>query len=118
MVRKSGERLSSLIILRKIIYLISPKKFYKNFYQDLESVLDSKKVKYFQLRFKKEKKYRIIQISKKIKKLHKNIKSNLLLTTKIDVAKIVNADGCHLGQKDGSILEAKKNLKKIDSNAF
>ena len=69
MVRKSGERLSSLIILRKIIYLISPKKFYKNFYQDLESVLDSKKVKYFQLRFKKEKKYRIIQISKKIKKI-------------------------------------------------
>jgi len=111
-VRKSGERLSSLIILRKIIYLISPKKFYKSFYQDLESVLNSKRVKYFQLRFKNEKKYRIIRISKKIKKITQKHKVKFIINDKIDIAKIVNADGCHLGQKDGSILEAKKYFKR------
>ena len=29
-----------------------------------------------------------------------------------DISKIINADGCHLGQSDGSVIKAKKYLKK------
>ena len=30
----------------------------------------------------------------------------------IPALRIVNADGCHLGQKDDSVIDAKKNLKQ------
>ena len=97
---------------KRFIYLISPNKI-KNgkFYSDLNQVLSSKKVSFFQLRLKKESFKNQIYIGKKIKKICKKHKVKFLINDNPVVAKKVNADGCHLGQKDMKILNAKKILK-------
>ena len=99
---------------KKFIYLISPKSIVnsKEFFKDLELVLKSKKVFFFQLRLKKENKKKIIYIGKKVKKICKENKVNFIINDNPNVAKIIGADGCHLGQKDTSIIKAKKILKK------
>ena len=98
--------------MRKFLYLISPKVININFYEDLEEVLSSGKVKYFQLRLKKYESSKLIKIAKKIKKITKKLKVKFIINDYAQVAKKVNADGCHLGQSDGSIKNARKLLKK------
>ena len=98
--------------MRKLVYLISPNKINNDFYDHLKKVLSAKNVKFFQLRLKKVKKNKIITIAKKIRKITRKCKVKLIINDNANIAKIVNADGCHLGQKDGSILETKKYLKK------
>ena len=98
--------------MRKFVYLISPKKISSNFYNDLHKVLAAKNVKFFQLRLKKIKVKETIQIVKKIRKILKKYSVKLIINDNPYIAKITNADGCHLGQKDGSILNAKKYLKR------
>jgi len=98
--------------LKKLIYLISPKKIYSNFYDDLTKVLAFRNVKFFQLRLKKTKKIKIIKIAKKIRKITKKYKIKFIINDNPNIAKITNADGCHLGQNDYSVIEAKKYLKK------
>jgi len=95
----------------KFIYLISPNKIYQNFYKDLENVLKTKKVKYFQLRLKNISKSQIIKVSKRIKIICKNSNVKFIINDDPFIAKIVNADGCHLGQKDMNIKIARKILK-------
>ena len=97
--------------MKKLVYLISPKKIYNNFYDDLKKVLAAKNVKFFQLRLKKVKKVKIIKIAKKIKKITKRYKVNLIINDHPDISKTINADGCHLGQKDVSAINLKKYLK-------
>jgi len=98
--------------LRKLVYLISPIKIHNNFYDDLKKVLSKKNVKFFQLRLKKVKKSKIITIAKKIKKITKKYKVKLIINDHPNISKMTNADGCHLGQNDGSVINAKKYLKK------
>ena len=95
----------------KFIYLISPNKIYQNFYRDLRKVLNSNKVKYFQLRLKKTSKTKIINISKEIIKICKTSNVKFIINDDPLIAKKVGADGCHLGQKDLHIKKAKKILK-------
>ena len=95
----------------KFIYLISPNKINSNFYSDLISVLETKKVKYFQLRLKKASKNKIIIISKKIKKICKTFKVKFIINDNPIIAKKVRADGCHLGQSDMNIKDARKIIK-------
>ena len=97
--------------MRKLVYLISPNEIQNDFYNHLEKVLSQKNVKYFQLRLKKVRKSKIIQIGKRIRKITKKYKVKFIINDSINIAKIVNADGCHLGQKDGSVKNAKKQLK-------
>ena len=97
--------------MKKLVYLISPNKIHNDFYDKLKKVLSKKNVNFFQLRLKKIKKNRIIKIAKKIRKITKKYKVKLIINDNINTAKIVGADGCHLGQKDGSVIEAKKYLK-------
>ena len=47
-------------------------------------------------------------IGKKIKKICKNFNVKFLINDDVYLAKKLNADGCHLGQKDMSIFEARK----------
>jgi thiamine-phosphate pyrophosphorylase len=97
---------------KKFVYLISPNKIKNNnFYIELDQVLSSKKVSFFQLRLKKEKKKNKIFIGKKIKKICKKYKVKFLINDDPILAKKINADGCHLGQKDMNILKARKILK-------
>ena len=95
----------------RLIYLISPNKLYDNFLIDLRSILATKKVKYFQLRLKKYKKGKILNISKKIKKICKNFNVKFIINDDPIIAKKVGADGCHLGQGDMSINNARRILK-------
>ena len=108
---KSRKRSGSLISLKRLIYLISPNKIYKNFYHDLAKVLRSKKVKFFQLRLKKTPRNSIIKIGKKIKKITKKYGVKLIINDNADIAKKIDADGCHIGQLDGSALNVRKFLE-------
>ena len=97
---------------KKFIYLISPNKINnESFYNSLNLVLRSKKVKFFQLRLKKESIKKKITIAKKILKICKKNKVKFIINDNPNLALKVNAHGCHLGQKDINILEAKKILK-------
>ena len=98
--------------MKKLLYLISPKKIHDSFYDDLEKVLAVKNTKFFQLRLKKVKKSKIIKIAKKTRKITRKYKVKLIINDHPNISKITNADGCHLGQNDGSIINAKKYLKK------
>ena len=100
-------------INKRFVYLISPNKIISNkFYVDLEKVLNSKKVSFFQLRLKKASFNKKFIIGKKIKKICKKYKIKFLINDDVLLAKKLNSDGCHLGQSDGSIKEAKIILKK------
>ena len=98
--------------MKKLIYLISPNKIYKNFYTDLDLVLATKKVKFFQLRLKKRPLDKIIKIAKKIKVITSKHKVKLIINDYLEIALKVNADGCHFGQLDGPIARAKRKLKR------
>ena len=98
--------------MKRFVYLISPKKVSKNFYHDLDKVLKTKKVKFFQLRLKKASKNKIIKTGKKIKKITKKFGVSLIINDNPQLAKKINAEGCHVGQFDPSILYARKILKK------
>tara|TARA_Y100000817_G_C16774222_1_gene507541 strand:- start:366 stop:968 length:603 start_codon:yes stop_codon:yes gene_type:complete len=97
--------------LRKLVYLISPNKIDKNFYKNLKKVFAVKNVKFFQLRLKKIKQSKIIKIGKEIRKITRRYKVKLIINDNPVVAKIIKADGCHLGQDDVSVKKAKKYLK-------
>ena len=97
---------------KKFIYLISPNKIKKSFYNNLKIVLSSNLVSFFQLRLKK---YSLIEkekIGKKIKKICKRYKVKLIVNDDPNLAKKIGADGCHLGQSDMVIQEARKILRK------
>jgi len=96
----------------KFIYLISPNKIDDDeFYTNLSLVLKSGKVSYFQLRLKKETIKNKLIIGKKIRKICKKYKVKFLVNDDPMIAKKLNADGCHLGQSDMSIVKARKLLK-------
>jgi len=98
--------------LKQLVYLISPNKIYSDFYKDLEKVLSSKKVSFFQLRLKKKPKNLIIKIAKQIKKITKKYKVKLIINDDSKLAKKVGADGCHIGQLDNTVVSARKDVKK------
>ena len=102
--------------MKRYIYLISPQNIRGiNFYNQLNQVLKTNKIKYFQLRLKKITTLSLIKIAKKIKKITKKNKVKLLINDSPLVAKMVNADGCHIGQKDLDFYSCRKILgrKKI-----
>ena len=96
----------------KFIYLISPNKIKdRNFYNQLIDILKLKKTFFFQLRLKKESKKNKMIIGKKIQKICKKYKVKFIVNDDPFLAKKLNADGCHLGQKDMNIPDARKLLK-------
>jgi thiamine-phosphate pyrophosphorylase len=93
---------------KKFIYLISPLKINKSFNIDLIEVLKQKKVSFFQLRIKKENFKKKLEIGRKIKKICKKFNVKFLVNDDVYLAKKLNADGCHLGQNDMNISQARK----------
>ncbi len=93
---------------KKFIYLISPNKIYPQFYYDLEKVFKIGKVGFFQLRLKKYSLQQKIIIGEKIKQICKKNNVKFLVNDDPKLSKKLNADGCHLGQKDMNIVEARK----------
>ena len=99
--------------MKKYIYLISPKKIKGiSFYNELNKVLKTNKVKYFQLRLKKISNSNLLKISKKVKKIVKKNNVKFLINDKPFIAKMIGADGCHIGQKDIDLNSARKILGK------
>ena len=97
---------------KKFIYLISPNKIHNNFYKNLDTLLITKKVSFFQLRLKKYSFKKKFFIGKKIQKICKKYKVNFLVNDDPLLALKLNADGCHLGQKDISLNKARKIMGK------
>ena len=99
--------------MKRYIYLISPQKIREaRFYNELNRVLRTNKVKYFQLRLKKISKKKLLKISKKVLKITKKNKVKLLINDKPQIAKKIGADGCHIGQKDMDFITSRKILGK------
>ena len=96
----------------KFIYLISPNKINKSFYGNLIKVLKLSKISFFQLRLKNTPFKKKLIIGRKIKKICKKYKTKFLINDDVYLAKILNSDGCHLGQNDMEIKEARKIIKK------
>ena len=98
--------------MKKFIYLISPNKINLNFYSDLNKVLKYKNVKFFQLRLKDVNKSSQIKIARKIQKIVLKNNVKFIINDDSVLASKIGADGCHMGQLDGSISNARKKLKK------
>ena len=92
----------------KFLYLISPSIINKNFYKNLVKVLKQKKVSFFQLRLKKESFKKRLRIALKIKQICKKFNVKFLINDDVYLTKRLDADGCHLGQKDMTIINARK----------
>ena len=111
MVRRIRERICGLVPLKKLVYLISPNKIDQSFYAILDKVLSFKNVKYFQLRLKNVSRKKILKISKKIKKITTKHKVNFIINDYYILTSKIKANGCHMGQLDGSFEFARKKLK-------
>ena len=99
--------------MKRYIYLISPQKIRgARFYNELDQVLKTNKVKYFQLRLKKISTLNLIKISRKIKKITRKNNVKFLINDKPIVASTVGAEGCHIGQKDMNLMSCRKILGK------
>ena len=97
--------------MKRLVYLISPNKINPSFYTSLDKVLSFKNVKFFQLRLKNISQKKIINISKKIKKITIKHKVKFLINDNFILANKIKADGCHMGQHDGSFKIARKKIK-------
>ena len=97
---------------KKFIYLISPNKIPNSFYKNLKLVLKTGKVSFFQLRLKSYSQNKKIIIGKKIKNICKKNNVKFIINDDPLLALKLDADGCHLGQKDMNIKAAKKILGK------
>ena len=99
--------------MKRYIYLISPQKIGGlKFYKELNQILKTNKVKYFQLRLKKISISNLLEISIKIKKIARKNNVKFLINDNPFVTKAVGADGCHIGQKDMDIEISRKILGK------
>ena len=98
-------------IKKKFVYLISPNKIKNNrFYKQLEDLFKINKISFFQLRLKRESNKNILIIGKKIRKICKKYRVKFIVNDDPFLAKKLDSDGCHLGQKDIEIFKAKKIL--------
>ena len=111
MVRRIRERICSLKSLKKLVYLISPNKINRNFYESLDKVLSFKNVKFFQLRLKNVSQKKLLNVCKKIKKITIKHKVKFIINDYFILTSKIKADGCHMGQLDGSFKIARKKLK-------
>ena len=106
------KKLIKFKVNKKFIYLISPNKIKRNiFYKQLNQIFKLNRVVFFQLRLKNENKKNKIIIGKKIQRICKKYKVKFIIKDNPLLAKKLNADGYHLGQKDINIIKARKILK-------
>ena len=114
LLKENGQkRLIKSRINKRFIYLISPKKIKNNFfYYELNKILKTKKVSFFQLRLKNQTLKNKITVGKKVLKICKKYKVKFIVNDDPFLAKKLMANGCHLGQKDMNYKNARKLLGK------
>ena len=104
-------RLKKKLLEKSYLYLIVDKKIARN--QPLSSIVN--RIKYcgvdiIQYRDKESKKEDILKNAFLLQKSLLNTKCVFIINDYLDVAKLVNSDGIHLGQDDASIEIARKVL--------
>ena len=97
--------------MKKLVYLISPNKIDENFFASLDKVLSFKNVKFFQLRLKNLSQKKLLNFTKRIKKITAKHKVKFIINDNFILASKIKVDGCHMGQHDGSFSKARKKLK-------
>ena len=97
--------------MKRLVYLISPNKINQNFYTNLDKVLLFKNVKFFQLRLKNVSQKKLVNICKKIIKITTKHKVKFIINDNYALTAKIKANGCHMGQQDGSFKIARKKLK-------
>ena len=97
--------------MKRLVYLISPIKLNKKFYSNLDAVLSHGNVKFFQLRLKKIEIKNLLKITSKIRKITFKHKVKFIINDNFTLVLKAKADGCHMGQLDGSLKIAKKKLR-------
>ncbi len=90
------------------LYLIITKPHLS--YQEIARIAVKYNIKYLQLREKDLSDRELISISREILKITSASPTKFIINDRADIAKIVNADGLHLGQDDLSLEEAKSIL--------
>jgi len=110
-VRKIRERVCGLNPLKRLVYLISPSKINQNFLISLDKVLSYNNVKFFQLRLKNVSQKKLINVCKKIIRITTKHKVKFIINDNFALTSKVKANGCHMGQQDGSFKIARKKLK-------
>ena len=73
----------------------------------MSKILQQNKVSFFQLRLKKKVSKKLI-IGKKIRNICRKFNVKFIINDDVFIAKKLNADGCHLGQKDMNIIQARR----------
>ena len=111
MVSRIRERICGLIPLSRLVYLISPNKINQNFYTSLDKVLSFKNVNFFQLRLKNVSQKNLLVICRKLRKITAKHKVKFIINDDYTLTSKVKANGCHMGQQDGSFKIARKKLK-------
>ena len=97
--------------MKRLVYLISPNKINKKFYNNLDRVLSFGNVKFFQLRLKKIKSKNLLKIANKIRKVTLKHEVKFIVNDDFILSLKTKADGCHMGQFDGSLKDARKKLR-------
>lgn len=79
-------------------------------YQEIAQIAVRNNIRYLQLREKDLSDRELIAISREIMKITSGTKTKFIINDRADIAKIVDADGVHLGQDDLTLVEAKSIL--------
>lgn len=96
------------------IYLISPPRIddIDTFLNQLDEVIAAGAISVFQLRLKNIENREIVLLGKKIVPKLQEAGIAVIINDNPRIAKDLHADGVHLGQEDGDIIEARKLLGK------
>ena len=97
--------------MKRPVYLISPSKIDQDFYTSLDKVLSFKNVNFFQLRLRHVSQKKLINICKKIITITDKHKVKFIINDNYTLTSKIKANGCHMGQQDGSFKIARKKLK-------
>lgn len=93
------------------LYLITPPHLaIDSFCQTLEQILQAVPVACLQLRLKPLQEEMVISYGQKIKKITDHFGTSLIINDRPDLAKKLNADGVHIGQKDMDYAKSRKLL--------
>lgn len=95
------------------LHYITPEQ-HNDYVSLIEEVCESG-INWVQLRIKNASKEEIIAIGKSVLPICKQYNVPLIINDSVEICQAIDADGVHLGQSDGSLIEARKVLgaKKI-----
>ncbi|MBN1961873.1 MAG: thiamine phosphate synthase [Deltaproteobacteria bacterium] len=77
-------------------------------YEDCTKAAVENRVLYIQLRMKNAMREEVVQVGKKLRAITDESETKLIINDDVIAARMIDADGVHLGQTDINIIEARK----------